>query len=407
MKIGEKVEIRNVSGAVRVPMKIDVYGHHVSTVQGIKGRVFSVLHWNAEYDQRQLETYVVKAAQKEVKLETVKAFQGQWQFVDRLQIAINTLGKDFQKADAAQVQRVIDLFKEDGNNANLLLAFQIFGKCMKAGPSKLDFAVLKQKVLNHEQVEVAELAKQILIESKNNEATLGITKEGLLSSLTVDIAFEVLLLIFLYPLMSYVSFTVAFFLAAIPADVLSGLLDATLKGACNSRDILNGAYEGFKEKLKSIQNNPDSFHWAVDAFLLSAYVTVTWLYMVPVLEALPLMSMFMEYGVKNYVWKFSTLSFYFVWKSEMHKGNFVSMKMVNAFFIGAIRGYLKNYFYAPIATADKAVEVLAKVQGTEVGIRILNQHLWLLKDVYEILITVFSAFFAKLIWLMQEKVSIR
>ena len=186
---------------------------------------------------------------------------------------------------------------------------------------------------------------------------------------------------------------------------------AFLKGGYNTGTV-SGAWEAFAKNWNERVEDENSFHPVLDTLLGSLWIASSWLYLDKLQMAV------MGYQL-NFIMKYSTMNMYFALKGEVHKEHFVSENVTRAMLKGAIRGAIKN----PLASASIYVQDAFKLSqamsllhyqapGRDAYLEFwmgsvpqtllksseqLITVLWLARDVWDVVITTLSDFYADLL----------
>ncbi len=376
MNMGANTKIQS-SSFIRLE-NIDPYGSHISWFEGIKGRLSSMAHWSSEYDKTNFQTRCVEWAQQSDSLSRKEYEDHEF---NNFFVGLNSLKtkytRAFPKANSRHIAKIVDAFKQ--SNEKLQSVFICYCELAKSHSEfNIDyFIAATNKVLAESNGGGVPLITKESIKADMDAQHLAANQFGprLAYSLYDGCIWEAACAFWhhkyeaipainacLNALTGSMLFTgfggylFAGFLATVTTSVVGpaalGAWNNGLKGG--SVGLLRSIIQSVAESWKKQIDDENSFHPLLDAFLGSLWIASTWLYIGKLEQAAKagdLIHTAMQWGMKNFVWKYSTMHFYFTLKAELHKGR-ISFDVFTAFLKGMIRGLVKN----PLAAASLGLQ---------------------------------------------------
>lgn len=358
--------------------EIDSYGSHISCFQGIKGRLLSLAHWSSKYDETSLRMRCVEWAQ------SVSLNQEEYQncefnnfFANLNDLKIKN-GQAFTEADSSHLVKIVDAFNQ--NEVRLQSVFTSYCELVKdSSEFNIDyFIAATNKVLAESNGGVPLITKES-IKADMDAQHLAANAYGpkLASSLYDGCIWEAACAFWhhkfeaipalnacLNALTGSVLFTGfwGYLIAGFLATVTTSVVGPAVAGAWNKSpktSLLDSITQSIVENWKQQVEDENSFHPLLDAFLGSLWIAGTWLYINKLEQAAKvgdLLHTAMQWGMRNFVWKYSTMHFYFTLKADLQKGK-ISSNVFSAVIMGIIRGFIKN----PLAAASLSIQSTFKL----------------------------------------------
>lgn len=419
---------------------IDSYGSHISILQGVKGRFLSCLHWSTKYDETNLRMRYVEWAQQpgDLKENDYKDYEFN-NFFDGLNTLKTENSEAFHKANSRHIAQILDAFYQNGEKIK-----SVFASYQKLSSDSPEFnidafiaatnAVLangNKKLVSSDDIKVA-IALQSAEASRFDLRIKNSMYEGFIWEIACAFwchKYEAIPVInaCLNALTGSVLFSGfwGFFFAGLLAELSLSVMGPALKGIWEKGSIESGI-ESFIESWNARISDDNSFHPFIESVIGAGYIAVSWLWLDKLQKAAKAgdyLHTMMEWGIKGFVLRYSTMHAFFTLKAELHKGAWLSARAIydvsKAGVMGGVRGFIKNplaefsnqlqasfklsealsllnfpfpvrdaYLYAWMASVPKTI-----IQSPEW----LITCLWLARDAWEAVITNLSSFFMQVI----------
>lgn len=408
--------------------RIDSYGSHKGVYQGIKGRLSCWLHKCIEYKQKNLAQYYVEWVQENKSVDSQEIPKGFEVFFKSLGMLKEEKGVDFDKANSRHIACITKAFEGEDNEENLKRVFAAYNKLTEILKGDFNIEVF------------IEAAKKVLEQTSSGDLEphmkanfLAASPVGMFDGIVWEIAcafwgyrYEAWPIIGAYlnaipgSSLLFSSFW-EFFVVATLAEFTTLTIGAGIKGVYDKgslREGIKAMVENWNQRIA----DENSFHPVVDTLLASLWITVSWLYIDKIQKAAKagdLLFKLMQWGIKDFVFKYVAIDVYFALKAELHKENFNSENVTKGLLRGMLRGAIKN----PLAAGSDYVQSVFKlsqalslmkyeVPGKEEYLKFwlasvpqvgfdcfksLITVLWLAKDAWEVLIVNLSGFYADML----------
>lgn len=330
---------------------INSYGDHDPSVSRVKlalRRVSSYLHCNKEYDLRNLAEYYIELAKTNPK-GTNKAPSLKSENQDLLDAIISLEFNDLGTLNSREIAHLVVAFKDSKDQLHKALSSYI--KLKHESPS-IDIFIQAFQSAQKNNTTMENLKKtdiQMLFASIKNTMQAGYIFE---SACSLYGYFYSLLPILEATLSAYTGaflFTNfgAMFLAGTLAVLSITIFSGLLNGILNRKDqgIIEGALQGLYSEFNQQAAHDNSFHPLVEAVIGALYMTTSFL-LIGKLESSAqvgsLLHTFSQYGINNFVLKYSAMNLFFTLKAQLHQGSIDISNLIKNAISGAFRGLVKN-----------------------------------------------------------------
>ncbi|PWU04467.1 MAG: hypothetical protein C5B43_04565 [Verrucomicrobia bacterium] len=346
---------------------ITPYGDHLGVMQGIKGRLSSLLHWSKQYDMRNLAQYNIEWADAQPETTPFKA-------------KANGI-KDHSFFKTLNIIKELRNFNKELNSrdrAHLVLAFKGLGRDKIQSIYSNYLNILSDSTLNHDVDDYIDAVKQGLDNEDLKNALLNPTAIRSVYNSVIGTAIENLIYdsssavadygCYLLPIVEttfkfltisllwegFGSFWVTCFIADIAIITLKNLI----KGAWENKEngVAFSAYKALEKAWNKEVNNHNTFHPFIEAAFSSTLITVIWMLIDKLEEAAQVNTPYhalLQLGIKNYVFKYAIMNFGFNLKAQLQTNSFNSSSLLKCVLAGNIRGLCKNKLLDLIITPWK------------------------------------------------------
>lgn len=316
-------------------------GSHISFVEGAKGYALSLLHWNLKYDETNLHMRYVEWAQEPGSLNSSEYGSSNLKnFFTNLKLLKTNNEREFKDANSRHIARILDVFSQNEDEVVQSIFNAYFTLTTKSKSLDIDaFIVATKKVLLEEVGQKAiklssieaNLAEQVLKANQFSPKLKNIMIDGIIWELALDL----------------VKISAGPFGGAC-ASLLLSFVGPAFKHIYEKK-TLYGTIEAISNSWNQRILDDNSFHPLVEIIIRSSWIRLTW----PFIDKLPniatagsILHTMINYGIVNFVLKYSTLNAFSTLKAELHKGTDYAIALyqaAEATIVGVIRGLNRNF----------------------------------------------------------------